>query len=259
MSQPERLSKDRFVWGQGLGADLCAFTTTRFGGESDPPFYSLNLGEHVGDHPQAVQQNRQLLREWVCDDPLWLEQVHGNDIVDADLQVTGSSPPQADAAITVTPGRVLAVLTADCLPVVMTTSDAQVLCVAHAGWRGLLHGILPAAVKAMQEKCASPAEIKAWIGPCIGPKAFQTGPEVRTHFADQSEELGEFFQVDSSAQGKWLADLPGIATWQLLRAGATAVQWCGYCTVTDPEARFFSYRRDGRTGRMATVAWLEQR
>jgi len=232
-------------------------STTRFGGVSPAPFDTLNVGMHVGDSAQAVAQNRQLLRVGLPVEPLWLNQVHGCRVLDAD-HIEPGERFEADAALTSSGEVVLAIQTADCMPVVIH-AEGQVLGVAHAGWRGLAQGVLSALVDAMQHKLGahgSRSQWHAWIGPCIGQQSFQVGDDVRQAFVEKRPCNSVHFNADLIAPHKWLCDLPGLALSELKILGIEQSQWCGLCTVTDKQARFFSYRRDGRTGRMATLAWL---
>lgn len=252
-----------FLSARGLGVHVNAMATTRFGGVSQVPYSTFNLGSHVGDDPLSVQTNRQRLRQALPGDPVWLNQVHGTIVFDADAVLPERSDsavvPTADAAVTTAVGRVLAVLTADCMPVVLASECGEVVGIAHAGWRGLADGVLVQTVQAMRNKCREPVKINAWIGPCIGPGAFQVGPEVRERFIDAATELSKCFAVDPAVTGRWLADLPAIATWQLGQLGIEHVHWCGLCTVTDLQHRFYSYRREAQTGRMATLVWINHR
>jgi YfiH family protein len=230
-----------------------ALTTLRGGGASTGSHAGLNLAAHVGDEPAHVLENRRRLRLAAAlpDEPAWLEQVHGVAVYTHDGPLP-STPPQADAAVTSTPGHVCAVLTADCLPAVLASRDGTRVGVAHAGWRGLADGVLEATVTALG---VPPAEIVAWLGPAIGPQAFEVGDEVRAAFVTRAgENAGAFVQ---NAAGRYQADLYGLARMALARAGVQAVTGGGWCTVTDAD-RFYSFRRDGaRTGRMATLAWLQ--
>jgi len=225
-----------------------ALATTREGGASSGPYASLNLGDHVGDDPASVARNRALLEQWLPAKPLWLAQVHGTTVVDA-AEVNGE--PTADAAVTRELGVVLAVLTADCLPVLLAARDASAIGIAHAGWRGLAAGVVEATVARMR---VAPAEIVAWLGPAIGQDAFEVGEEVRRAFADPDPTAAAAFAPGKA--GKWQADLYALARRRLAAAGVTEVHGGGYCTFADRE-RFFSFRRDGRTGRMASLLWLE--
>lgn len=223
-----------------------AFVTVRGGGASGDPFASFNLGDHVGDAPQAVAANRAALRATLPAEPLWLEQVHGADVADADA---ASGVPRADAAVARRAGVVCAILTADCLPVLYAADDGSVVAAAHAGWRGLAAGVLEATVAAM---AVPPEDVVAWLGPAIGPAAFEVGADVHAAFCATDGACGAFFAP--LREGKWLADLPGLARHRLarLRIGAAGGTWC---THTEAD-RFFSWRRDKASGRMALVAWL---
>ena len=227
-----------------------ALTTLRAGGVSEGPYASLNPALHVGDDPLAVHENRRrLMRAFsLPGQPLWLEQVHGTHIVDADVPGEGG-PPTADGAVTRTRNRVLAVMTADCLPVVLASADGKALAIAHAGWRGLAAGVLDAALEALG---AEPRDVVAWIGPGIGPRHYEVDTRVRTAF--DSFPGGE--RAFTHTEGlHWLCNLAHLARSGLEAAGVGRVRQSGLCTYADRE-RFFSYRRDGQTGRMATLAWL---
>lgn len=227
-----------------------ALSTTRQGGVSQPPYASFNLGAHVGDDPAAVAANRALLRQQLPAEPAWLNQVHGIHVVDA-ASVAGT-PVDADASFSRTPGVVCAVMTADCLPVLFTDRAGSVVAAAHAGWRGLLAGVLEATLAAM----ACPAhEVLAWCGPAISRDAFEVGSEVRAAFVAHNPAAAAAFSP--LPDGKWLADLPGLARQRLLAAGVPDNQCVDseLCTVIERE-QFFSYRRDGCTGRMASLIWL---
>ena len=236
------------------------FCTTRSGGVGQAPYDTLNLGSGAGDEPEVVLANRAILRQNVPGEPFWLKQVHGVQVADADdqsLSEGAGSPPEVDAAVTSVPGRVLAILTADCLPVVIADQQGTVLGAAHAGWRGLAGGVLESCLSAMRQKVPTASGWRAWIGPGIGPQVFQVGEDVRQAFEGKGADCAGMFQPDPAAPGKWLADLPGLARWRLRELGVLEVEACGLCTVTDPANRFFSYRRDRQTGRMATIAWLD--
>jgi len=227
-------------------------STLRAGGVSEGPFASLNLAGHVGDRPEAVAANRLLLREAarLPDMPLWLEQVHGTEVV----RHAGADgrPPRADAAVAFEPGRVCAVMTADCLPVVLADHAGTRVGVAHAGWRGLLGGVLQATIAALGMPAA---QLHAWLGPAIGPSAFEVGPEVREAYLADLAVPGTVACFVPNERGRYLADLYGLARLVLGAAGVASVHGGGWCTHGDAQ-RFFSYRRDGVTGRMATLAWL---
>jgi YfiH family protein len=229
------------------------FCTTRVGGVGTGPHASLNLGLRAGDRPEAVAENRRRVRALLPADALWLRQVHGADVVDADGPV--ENEPAADAAVTVLPDRPLAIMAADCLPVVIAESGGRALGAAHAGWRGLARGVLENTLQALRRKCPDAAGWQAWIGPGIGPAAFEVGQDVVDAFAAGGPEALALFAPRAGHPGKWLADLPRLAALRLRRAGVDSVHASGLCTVSDPE-RFFSYRRDGATGRMALFAWL---
>jgi YfiH family protein len=226
-----------------------AWSTTRTGGVSRAPYDSFNLGDHVGDDPDAVRQNRARLVEYLQlpAEPLWLNQVHGCQVVDP-LRTT--SRPEADASVSRQPNRVCAVLTADCLPVLFCDRAGTRVAAAHAGWRGLAAGVLEATVAALE---VDPAEIMAWLGPAIGPDAFEVGGEVREAFVNSNAACATAFTVSSGDH--WLADLYALARLQLAYCGVDAVYGGGFCTYTNAE-QFFSYRRDGVTGRMASLVWL---
>ena len=233
-----------------MPANVRALLTTRLGGCSLPPYDSFTLGEHVGDEPEAVARNRAMLREMLPAEPLWLSQVHGCAVADADVPVAGV--PVADAAVAREPGRVCVVMTADCLPVLFCDDDGSVVAAAHAGWRGLAGGVLEAAIAKM---AVPPARLRAWLGPAIGPGSFEVGDEVREVFVSMNPEAAQAF-VQAQTPGKWLADLFMLARQRLLAAGVERIEGGGVCTVGNPE-RFYSYRRDRQTGRFATLVWLE--
>lgn len=230
------------------------FCTTRAGGVGTAPHDTLNLGLRAGDKPETVAENRRRVRAAVPGEPLWLRQVHGTQVVDADA--APAVEPAADASVTAVPGRVLSIMVADCLPVVIAGQDGVVLGVAHAGWRGLAGGVLESTLAAMRAKAPHVQGWRAWIGPGIGPTAFEVGADVFEAFTDEDPRAAQAFRPREGAPGKWLADLPALAAGRLLRAGVADVQACGLCTASDP-GRFFSYRRDRDTGRMAVLAWLE--
>ena len=226
--------------------------TTRRGGVSSAPWDSFNLGDHVGDDPQHVAANRAHLREHLPADPHWLKQVHSARVVEAGRDAN----LEADAAFTRSPATVCAVLTADCLPVLFCDHAGSVVAAAHAGWRGLAGGVLEAAVAAMG---VAPDDVLAWMGPAIGPRAFEVGDEVRQAFVRQQAETASAFTPQPStgeSARKWLADIYQLARLRLNRAGVASIYGGGRCTCGEAE-EFFSYRRDGVTGRMAALIWLE--
>jgi YfiH family protein len=230
-------------------AHVRVLSTLRAGGVSDGPYASLNLAAHVGDRPAAVAANRLLLREaaHLPAEPLWLEQVHGTDVI---RHPGESLAVRADASVAFEPGRVCAVMTADCLPVVLTDRGGTRVGVAHAGWRGLLDGVVAATIAALG---TTPTELRAWLGPAIGLDAFEVGGEVRTAFADRNPAAAGYFRPNQ--RDRYQADLYGLARLALTAAGVSSVHGGGWCTHRESE-RFFSFRRDGVTGRMATLAWL---
>lgn len=241
-----------------------AFCTTRAGGTSGGPWAGLNLAAHVGDDPAAVAANRALLRAHLPADPVWLAQVHGVRVVDPAEQDSGARPPEADAARTGATRTPCAVLTADCLPVLLcdrsgaadaTEVAATEVAAIHAGWRGLADGVIEATAAAMQTR---PQDWLAWIGPCIGPLAFECGDDVLAAFCDGHPEARSAFRPHPHRPGKWLGDLPAIARQRLIALGVRsgAIHGGDRCTVAEPEV-FYSFRRDGVTGRMATIIWLE--
>ena len=234
-----------------------ALSTTRSGGVSGGPYASLNLGDHVGDTPAAVATNRKTLREAarLPAEPCWLRQVHGATVVDLDtLPVTPRAlPPEADAALARSPGRVAAILTADCVPVLLAAADGSAVAAAHAGWRGLAGGVLAATVAALEQDAG---KLIAWIGPCIGPQAYEVGEEVRSALCGADSGAAEAFRA--SRQGHFFADLPRVARRQLERLGVSRVHGGTECTSRDA-TRYFSHRRDGQCGRQATLIWLVDR
>jgi YfiH family protein len=209
---------------------------------------TMNLALHVADDAAAVVANRARLRAGLGlpAEPCWLEQVHGTRILDLDGQASGP----ADGAVTARPGVVCTVLTADCLPVLLCDAAGQRVAVAHAGWRGLLNGVLPEAVAAIGRP---PAELLAWLGPAIGQAAYEVGAEVREAFVARAPAAEMRF--DPNPQGRWQADLYGLARDALAAAGVRSVYGGGYCTYTEAQ-RFFSHRREAPCGRMATLIWI---
>lgn len=228
---------------------VAACVTTRLGGVSRKPYDNLNLGTHVGDDLTSVEENRRRLAAQLdIEEPVWLEQVHGTAVHSVGTDFT--QPPCADASVSREPGGVCVVMTADCLPVLFTDRAGTVVAAAHAGWRGLHGGVLEATVEAMQV----PAEdILVWMGPAIGPDAFEVGPEVRDAFA---QKLGNVEAAFQSGDGdRWMADIYGLARMTLASVGVHNVSGGGFCTYRESE-RFFSYRREPSTGRMASLIWL---
>ena len=232
--------------------------THREGGVSQPPYDCLNLGEHVGDDLGSVAANRLILGTFIPSDPIWLNQTHGTTVFDADMWVPyGPSgyteAPQADAAITTLPNYVLGILTADCLPVFLASKDGQVIGAAHAGWRGLNLGVVEATVAAMRQKVKKDdLEIQAYFGPAIGPEAFEVGEDVRAVFIEHDQNTAIAFKPCAES-GKYMADIYQLARLRLQALGISSIEGGKDCTFQDQ--RFFSYRRDGNTGRMANLIW----
>ncbi len=226
-----------------------ALTTTRAAGFSIGPYHSLNLGDHVGDDPQRVHSNRERLRQaaGLPAEPCWLRQVHGIDVVDAADVEPGST---ADGSFTSEQNNVCVVLTADCLPILLCDRRGTTVGVLHAGWRGLAAGIVEAGVARMG---APGASLLAWLGPAIGPAVFEVGDDVRDAFVGADPKAASAFTANP--RGRWLADLYRLARRRLERQGVTAIYGGEYCTYTQADL-FYSYRRDGATGRMASLIWL---
>ena len=227
-------------------ARVKACITTRTGGVSLAPFDSFNLGEHVEDDPVAVAKNRQRLLSQLGCQPAWLRQVHGVAVAHADP----AALLEADASWTATPGIACTIMTADCLPVLFCDRAGMRVAAAHAGWRGLAAGVLEASLDALA--CA-PDEVLVWLGPAIGPQAFEVGAEVRAAFVSAHPQAAGAF-VPSANPGRFLADLYQLARIRLAARGVGAVYGGGFCTYNDP--RFYSYRRSARTGRFASLIWL---
>jgi YfiH family protein len=257
-------------------ANIVALTTTRPGGVSVGPYASFNLGAHVGDRPEDVLRNRRLLQEYLClnqdatpaedkhsavdflevhrpscqSEPRWLNQVHGNSVVVIEPKLP-STIPTADASYTRTPSQICAVLTADCLPVLLCNREGTEAAAVHVGWRGCLAGILANTLACFQ---SAPSELMAWLGPAIGPEAFEVGPEVREAFIKENPLMACAFLPGAGL--KFQANLYQLATLALAKSGVNAVYGGDFCTVSD-NTRFFSYRRDGgTTGRMATLIYI---
>ena len=229
-------------------ARVRALITSRNGGDSAGPYASMNLGLGVGDNPDAVEANRRLLKRSLPAEPRWLDQVHGTTIVDAE---TVTDPVPADASITRNPGCVSVVLIADCLPILFAERTGNTVAAAHAGWRGLAGGVIENTVRAFD---VPPRDLRAYLGPAIGPSAFEVGNDVRDIFMAADHAAGLAFRPHKP--GKWLADLFVLARQRLARSGVLSVYGGGYCTYSDP-ARFFSHRRDKVSGRMAALIWID--
>ena len=235
-----------------------AIQTTRTGGVSCAPYASLNLGAHVNDDPSAVAHNRQLLNSYLPGEPVWVNQVHGTDVIDA---ASTSGLQNADASFTHQTNIICVTMTADCLPLLLCDKAGTVVAAVHAGWRGLCDGVIEAAVNKMQLPAP---EILVWLGPAIGPQAFEVGDDVRAQFITQDSQAELAFKASDN---KWLCNLYMLAQQRLNTLGITQIYGAGdltssaenqrdnFCTYTD-EARFFSFRRDNITGRMASMIWL---
>ncbi|EMY46066.1 peptidoglycan editing factor PgeF [Glaesserella parasuis] len=230
-----------------------AFTTTREGGVSQAPFDSLNLGDHVTDDPQSVQTNREILQEQgnLPHFPLYLTQTHSTRVLRLPYE---QNDIEADAVYTNQANQVCLVMTADCLPVLFCSKDGKEIAAAHAGWRGLCDGVLEATVAEFECK---PENICVWLGPAIGPTAFQVGEDVIEQFCAFDPQAREAFVADEYISGKFLGNLYQIARQRLNKLGITEIAGGDYCTYCDAE-QFFSYRRDKVTGRMATLIWRSE-
>jgi YfiH family protein len=228
-----------------------AVATTRVGGVSKGPWSSLNLGGHVGDSPEAVAENRRRLADRLAlpAGPCWLDQVHGDHVTDARDWHAGL---EADGCVTAGAGQVCAVMTADCLPVLLCDRGGRMVAALHAGWRGLVAGILDAGVAAFAKGEVAAGDLLAWLGPAIGADAYEVGDEVRDAF-DRPDERAAFVK---NARGRWQMDLAGLASARLAALGVTAVYGGGLCTHRHAD-RFFSHRRDGICGRQAALIWLQ--
>ncbi|RZJ00895.1 MAG: peptidoglycan editing factor PgeF [Haliea sp.] len=247
-----------------------AVCTTRAGGISQPPYDSFNLGDHVGDDAAAVAANRQAFAGALQARPVFLNQVHRWNTVALDASTRDAT--EADACFTMQPGVACTIMVADCLPVLFCDADGTAVAAAHAGWRGLAgdpgkdggEGVLEAALKQFWTVVSAPraqaaTNTIAWLGPCIGPTAFEVGPEVKVAFESRDPQAKDFFKPHGP--GKWLADLPGLARLRLAALGITQVfgndGGAAWCTVGNP-SRFFSHRRDRRSGRFAAAVWLQR-
>ncbi|GMR03578.1 MAG: purine nucleoside phosphorylase YfiH [Gammaproteobacteria bacterium] len=247
------MSKDlKFIYPDwSAPKNIKAITTTRVGGVSCAPFDSFNLGDCVGDNPDDVRRNRALLHETLNlpSDPVWLKQMHGTNVVDASKVESGV---EADGGYTDQPGVVCAVLTADCLPVFLCDKEGTKVGLLHAGWRGLAAGIIEAGIRRMRTPAA---EILAWLGPGIGPASYEIGDEVRQAFIQKDPDLTGAFAP--SQNGRWLADLYALARRELHAQGVRMISGGDHCTLRESEL-FFSHRRDGTCGRMASLIWLDE-
>jgi len=234
-----------------LGQGVSAFFTTRHYG---------NLASHVGDDPLLVAQNRSRLRTILPAEPVWLSQIHGTAVHEVTQHEALSAPIVADAAVTSLPSVVLAILTADCLPVLIADFEGRVVGAAHAGWRGLADGVLEATVRRMRSRVTD-AQLRAWIGPAIHQARYEVGEEVRDAMLANRDDgelcrAAEGLFIPSTAQDKWLFDLPGMATLRLQQVGGTVMPWATPCTASNPE-QFWSHRRDRSKGRTAGCIWID--
>lgn len=228
-------------------ASVRAFVTTRAGGVSEGEYASMNLGFSSGDAPERVAANRGILAAHLPSPPPWLRQVHGTAVMDLDV---AGAEAVGDAVVTAAPGRVAGVLTADCMPLLLADARGRAVGVAHAGWRGMAAGVIEATIAALK---VPPANVVAWMGPAIGPDAFEVGPEVREAFL--RDDAGAEPAFRPHVPGKYMADLYALARRRLAKAGVASVHGGGFCTFHEPE-RFFSYRRCKASGRMGTFIWL---
>ncbi len=232
-------------------AQVRAFVTTREGGVSQGEYASLNLGTKSGDDPARVAANRRVVQAYLPSSPCWLTQVHGTAVANLDGAVEGDSPV-ADAAVTSVAGRVAVVLTADCLPVFLCRENGSAVAVAHAGWRGLAAGVLENAVAAL---AVDASQVLAWLGPAIGPGAYEVGCDVREAFAAAHGDADCAFVP--RGERKFLADLYALARLRLANAGVERVSGGGFCTFTEHE-RLFSYRREKKSGRLGAFIWIDE-
>jgi polyphenol oxidase len=236
-----------------------ALCSTREGGVSQAPFESLNLGDHVHDNPEHVAENRRRLKARLGGAaPIFLRQVHGTQVIP--LHTDTPQGVTADACVTTAEQVACTIMVADCLPLLLSDSTGRVVAAAHAGWRGLAAGVIEHTVQAMKKECNALQNhaIHVWLGPCIGPEAFEVGPEVRKAFTSQHQPAAAYFKKHPTHANKWLADLAGLARLRLQALGVQVVSGNdstkAWCTVTQDTA-FFSYRRDGQTGRFAACIW----
>jgi len=244
-------------WHAGAGVGACM--TTRAGGVSAPPWESMNLGLGSGDARERVLANRARFAESIGATPVFLRQVHGASVVRVDADAARGEPPQADASWTDEPGVACTVLVSDCLPVLLAAPRA--VGAAHAGWRGLSAGVVEACAAAVCEAASCrPGDLAAWLGACIGPDAFEVGADVLDAFGvtPAARDLSRFrYAPRADGDPRWRADLAGLARDRLAALGVKRVSGDGWCTVAD-RSRFFSFRRDGVTGRMAAAVWIRR-
>ncbi|HEU4460603.1 MAG TPA: peptidoglycan editing factor PgeF [Methylibium sp.] len=229
--------------------------TTRQGGVSAAPYDTMNPRPGIGDAPEAVAENRARLQRALGLRSVPLSQVHGTVVFEIDAASAAAPMPEADASVCVSPGFACEVQAADCLPVLFADVQGRGVAAAHAGWRGLAGGVIEAALAKLVERSgARPEDIEAWLGPCIGPRSFEVGPDVLGAFGAALDAPGDRF-VAGAVSGKWFADLPGLARDRLERAGVRRIDGGRWCTFEDA-SRFFSFRRDGRCGRLAACIGL---
>ena len=238
-----------------------ALVSTRLGGVSQKPYDSLNLGDHVGDRVEDVLQNRAILTKALPTQPIWLKQTHSTSVsTPHSRQFKLEKPINADASVSNIPGEVLIIMTADCLPILFTNSSGTVIGAAHAGWRGLCAGVLENTIDELLNIShdKNPADLMAWLGPAIGPEAFEVGQDVVKAFTDSGFTVpaGAFKPIPNKP-GKFIADIYLLARTRLEASGVKMVTGGQYCTVRDHE-QFFSYRRDGETGRFASAIWISK-
>lgn len=241
------MSKGFYIPDWPAPSNIKAIQTTRLGGYSAAPFDSFNLASHVQDDGLAVRKNRQLLREHLPSEPVWLNQVHGVDVVDATKPFCLKD---ADASFSKNKNVVCVTMTADCLPVLLCNKQGSAVASIHAGWRSLCNGVIESTINAIGEE---PEKLMAWLGPAIGQDAFEVGPEVREAFITKYAQAEVAFK---SAGDKWLGNLYLLAKQRLNKQGVIEVYGGGECTYSN-SSQYFSYRRDGITGRMATMIWFE--
>lgn len=250
------MSEFKLITGQAWSQVAYGTTRRDMSGVSQGPFAGFNLGLHCGDQPEHAQANRERLQEFLPHAPIWLNQVHGVAVYDADNDAEQDNT--ADAAVTTRADRVLAIMTADCLPVVLADTQGAVIGAAHAGWRGLCAGVLEETVKLMQRKLVQTGNysqaIRAWIGPAISYDCFEVGEEVLQAFSQEDPAVAQFFKPHPSHPNKWFADLPTIAKYRLRAVGIEEIELSGYCTFQEAKL-FYSYRREAPTGRLATFVW----
>lgn len=239
-----------------------AAVSTRQGGFSKPPYASLNLGTHVGDDPEVVKKNRHLLNQYLPAEPVWLNQVHGTDIWSG-TKLLGNTPT-ADGAVSLESNQVLAIMTADCLPILLSDERGRVIGAAHAGWRGLCHGVIDQTLEKMfqliraDDRRKFNSSMTVWLGPAIGQAHFEVGSEVRDAFIksfDSKEQTSACF-IHSGNENKYLADLHGLASLRLQELGVEQVYGKPHCCFDD-EMHFFSYRRENPTGRFSSFIWKD--